>query len=185
MVNVVVEDESILLGLCQSELNITGDFLNDCNDTISAFNQVFNLGAVFKDYQCLNDGLKFFCDAIYFLCNGSTNVPSFLSEDCVQVRDDQCAPEWRSVGNLLNASLPDCSSFDEGANLTVSDIPVLPCPDNFGVFCGLCLPICGQALPFSDSAVTAYNVWQIILLIVLLTGAIITWIASIIKRKTM
>ena len=176
---------NILAGVCQFKLNKSTDLFNNCSNIASNLNHVYSLGAILQNDRCVEDGVDFFCDVIDFLCDGSTNSSLSLSEECVQIRDNQCAGEWRVVENFLNLSLPDCSSFDEGANLTVSITPQLPCPDDFGVFCGLCLPICGRTFAYSDSVVTAYNVWQIITLIIGLTGGVITLIASIVKHTTM
>ena len=172
--------------MCQSQMNDHIDSLNNCNNNyILALNYVYNLGVVFRNYQCVEDGLNFFCDAINFLCEVSTDNSSLLSEECVQIRDNQCLAEWRIVRNLFNASLPDCNTFNEGANLTVSDISSLPCPAHLDVFCGLCLPICGEQFPFNDSVETAFNAWKIILLIVSLSGGVVNLIVSIIKHKKM
>ena len=171
----------LLLDMCQSEnINL---FENCLAPEATAISTVYNIAE--RKSSCTRNGLQFFCEAISFLCDGSTNISSTLSKECVQTRDNRCAGEWRIVENFLNLSLPDCSSFDEGANLTVSNIPVLPCPDTFGVFCGsLCFPLCGEPVLAEDLA-DVYNVMMILLYVINLTGGVITLIASIIKRKTM
>ena len=168
---------------CQSKLNISVDLFSNC--TVSSLNYVYSIGVILHNDQCVEDGLEFFCNAIDFLCDGSTNNSLSLSEECIQIRDSKCATEWRIVENFVNITLPNCSNFVEGASSTVSATPQLPCPDNFGVFCGLCLPICGEISLFSDGVLTAYKVWLIIMLAISLTGGVITFIASVVKRATM
>ena len=166
---------------CQSKLNISVDLFSNC--TASSLNYVYSFGDILHNDQCVEDGLEFFCSAFDFLCDGVYSLS--LSEECSQIRDNKCATEWRIVENFVNITLLDCSSFDEGVNLTVSVTPQLPCPDDFGVFCGLCLPICGETLQYTDSVVTAYDVWLIVMLVISLIGGVITLIASIVKRATM
>ena len=137
----------------------------------------------------MENGLHFFCGAInIFFCDeflwGDGNGTLSLTEECVQIRDNQCAAEWRIVGNLFNLSLPDCI-FDDGDDLIVSDIPPLPCPDHFGIFCvSLCLPLCGE--PFlTDISSTTNSKWLTGLYVLSFIGGIMTLIASVVKRKTM
>jgi len=174
----------MLAELCQRKLNRTAELFNNCSNITSTLNYVYSLGFILHNDQCVKDGLDFFCKVINFLCDGSNSFSS-LTEECVQIRDNQCSGEWRIVDNFLNLSLLHCSSFDEGANLTESVTPQLPCPDDFGVFCGICLPLCGESLSYSDSVVTAYNASLIIMLVISFIGGMITLIASIVKHTTM
>jgi len=174
---------NVLVTMCQS---LSIDLLNDCsNEYISSLNGLYYFGTIFRNYECLEDGLNFFCDAISFFCGGPTNDSSLLGEECVQIRDNKCVAEWATVENLFNASLPDCSSFNEDSNLTIPDISTVPCPSPLRKFCGLCLLVCGNQFPFSDSVETAFYVWQIIFLIISLSGGVINLIVSIIKYENM
>ena len=179
----------MLLEACESISNeslcLTCD---DCDmSEVTALYSVYNVGAMLGNRHCTEDGLNFFCNAVSFLChdflNNNSNSTLSLSEECVQIHDNQCAAEWRIVENMFNLSLTDCSSFDDGANLTVSDAPMLPCPDDFGVFCGLCLPLCENPLP--SEVRTIYTAVTIVLFIISLIGGVIALITSIIKRKKM
>ena len=92
------------------------------------------------------------------------------------------------MGNLLaNVSIPDCSSFNDGANLTFSAVaPTLTCPDNFDVFCdAACLPVCGGVSPYSNTINTFYAVWTIAMFVICVTGGIIDFVAYYLNRKTM
>lgn len=136
-----------------------------------------------RNHQCAEDGLPFLCDAIKFLWNDGNSTST---KECVQIRDNQCAAEWRIVGNLFNLSLPDCSSFNnDGDDVTVSDVPPLPCLDHFGIFCvSLCLPLCGE--PFlTDISSTTNSKWLTGWYVLSFIGGIMTLIASVVKRKTM
>lgn len=157
-----------------------------CNTSvIVALKSVYNLGAWLLNNQCTNSGINFFCDAINLLCNENEfNSTSSLTEECVQTRDDYCAAEWRIVKNLFNTSLPDCNIFGNSDNQTTPDTPTLPCPDSFGVFCGLCLPKCGST-PYSHDVIAAYDLLSIGLCFISLTGGVICLIFSIMKRSRM
>ena len=180
-----IVSKNTLIEICQSQ---TTDVLNDCDydnlSAIIALQSVYNLGAGLGNLDCSEDGLQFFCHAINFLSDDHNGLLS-LSEECVQIRDNQCAAEWRIVKSLFNTSLPDCNSFNKSDNLTVSDISHLPCPYNFGVFCDfLCLPLCSGE-PHKGSVVAAYNIFSITLYLISIVGGIIALIVSVIKRKKM
>jgi len=180
-----IAGKNTLIEICQSHYNQTTDGLSDCEynnlSVIKSLQSVYNLGARFGNLECIEDGLQFFCHAINFL-SGDTNSLLALSEECVQIRDNQCAAEWRIVKSLFNISLPDCNSFNQSA---VSDIQHLPCPNNFGVFCDfLCLPLCSDS-PHKDGITAAYNIFSIALYLISIAGGIITLIVSVIKRKKM
>ena len=178
--------DNILVQTCLLYFNHTNAYLNECNTSaIIALQSVYNVGVKLGNNQCAEDGIYFFCNAIDLLCNEHVcNSSLSMYEECVQIRDNQCAAEWRIVKNLFNTSLPDCSYFSDGDNITILDIPTLPCPDGFGVFCGLCLPKCGKT-PYSHDVVTAYDALSIGLCLISLTGGVICLIFSILKRKRM
>ena len=108
-------------------------------DFIVGLWSIFELGT---DLPCAEDTLSFFCNATLLLCSNN-NSSVDLTEECKEVRDNECASEWRIVENFYNRPVPDCSSFIEDGNLTFSKAPSLPCPNGFDHFCGsTCLPVC-------------------------------------------
>ena len=174
----------MVIGVFQSQMD-------NCNDVqasaVTALALVYGLGVMLDNRSCIDDGVSFIFNSIDVLCN-NVNGSSMLTEECVEIRDSDCALEWRIVGNLLpNVSIPDCSSFDDGANLTFSTVaPPQTCPNNFDVFCDtFCLPVCGEASPYSDSTTDFYHVWAILMVVISLTGAITAFICFYLKRETM
>ena len=132
--------------------------------------------------QCSEAVLQFFCNAI----NAIDTDNYTLINECSKVRDDECAAEWRIAENFLNASLPDCGSFDTGANFTTARAPVLGCPDDFGVFCGsICQPLCDEISIFNDATTDAYKVLNITFHIMSLIGGVVTLLACCLRRKKM
>ena len=174
--------QNTLFELCQTKSNRSVDLFNDCSDnsTITELNLVYNTASKLHNSQCTENALSFFCNATYSLCDGDIALP--LSEECVQVRDDNCAAEWRIVDNLLNTSSLDCGSFQTAND---SFLPTLTCPDNFEVVCNsLCLPSC-DFIVHSDTDVVVYRVLLSFFFIIGLIGGVITLIASVIKREKM
>ena len=181
----------MVVGVCQSQMNYSTEALSSCNDVqaVTALALVYGLGTMLDSRSCVEDGISFFCNSIAVLC-GNVNGSSLLTEECVEIRDSNCAVEWRIVGNLLpNVSVPDCSSLDDEANLTFSAVtPPQTCPNDFDVFCNtFCLPVCGETSPqmYSDSIINFYHVWAILMVVISLTGGIVVFIAVYLKRETM
>ena len=147
---------------------------------ITELSLVYNAASKLENSQCTENALLFFCNATYSLCDGDSTLP--LSEECVQVRDDNCAAEWRIVDNLLNTSSLDCGTFQTAND---SFVPTLMCPDNFEVACNsLCLPSC-DFIVHSDTDVVVYRVLLSLFFIFSLIGGVITLVASVIKREKM
>ena len=181
----------MIVGVCQSEMNNSIETLSSCSDVqasaVSALACIYNLGVTLDSRLCVEDGLSFFCNSIAVLC-GNVNGSSMLTEQCAEICDSDCAIEWKIIGSLLpNVSIPGCSSFDDGANLTFSAVPPpQTCPNNFDVFCDtFCLPVCGEVSPYSDSITNFYNVWSILLFVISVTGGIVAFITFYLKRETM
>ena len=79
---------------------------------------------------------------------------------CVNVRDRDCALEWRLVETFLNTPVPDCTSFEMDANLTFSKSPLPSCPDQFDIFCdSICLPVCGEYASYRRGGNIFISIW--------------------------
>ena len=141
---------------------------------------VYNVANVLNNHQCTENALSFFCNATYTLCDDDSYP--LVSEECVQVRDNHCAAEWRIVDNLINSSALDCNVFQNEAD---SVVPDLKCPDNFEIACNLlCLPSC-DFTPYSSDNTIAFKVWSFFFLIASFIGGVITLIASFFNRDKM
>ena len=181
----------MLIGMCQSEMNQSVQIFSNCNDiqasAVTTLGLLINLGNVLDSRSCFEGGRSFFCNAITVLC-GTDSGSSLLNEQCVQVRDNDCVVEWRIIGSLLsNVSIPDCSSFDDGANLTFSGAALTPsCPEDFDLFCNsLCFPVCGEISPYSDSVTDFYYIWFTSMTVISIIGGIVAFIGFFFKRDTM
>ena len=143
---------------------------------------MYALSTATGNSQCGDAVLQFFSTAII-----ETNSDNHtLIMDCLRIRDDICAAEWRIAEIFVNVSLPDCGSFDEDANFVTARAPTLSCPYDFGVFCGsLCQPLCGEISIFDDTATTVYEVLNIILHTMSLIAGIVTLFACCLHKQQM
>lgn len=148
--------------------------------SINAFSSVLN------NLQCNNSALPFICNATHLLCGDGSGPIADLQEVCVEIRDNDCAVEWRALENIFSAILPDCASFALDTNITFSKAPPLICPDEFDLFCGsFCLPSCERFSQISQDAVTISNNVKIVLIALSLLGGVCTLIVCILNRKVM
>ena len=157
---------------------------SDCNKTelseLEILRPVHDLSIVLGNSRCNKAVQEFFCDAV-------TTIDNFtLIKQCLHVRDDECAAEWRIAEDFFNFSLPDCSSFDKDGNFTTKRAPILSCPDDFGIFCGsLCQPLCAELSLFNDPATVAYRVLNIICHTISVIGGVITILACCLRKRKM
>ena len=158
--------------------NLTEDCIN--SSAITSLHTVYALGSVIEQ-SCTEDALPFFCNATLFLCSESESHD--LTSMCLNVRDRDCALEWRLVETVLNTSVPDCTSFEMNSNLTFTKSPLPSCPDQFDIFCdSICLPVCGEYAPFTVGG----NFYYIFLSIwggVGIIGGIVTLIKCYFNRQ--
>lgn len=160
-------------------------FGNCTNSILLALSVVYNAAVSFRNNVCIENMLSFSCKVAYELC-GDNSSTSSLSEECVQVRDNSCAAEWRIAINILNVTLPSCSSFSDNADLVSSTIPQLMCPEQYGIFCdSMCLPLCSEFTTFDDRITAASRVWTIFFYTFAIIGGVITLIACFLTRKKM
>lgn len=183
--------QDMVVSSCQPGMNQSVEVLSSCDDiqasAVTALDFVYDVGGTLDISSCVEDAMLFFCNSTAVLC-GNDNGSSMLHEQCVQVRDNDCAVEWRIVENLLlNVSVPDCSSFDDGANLTFSEaVPAQTCPNGFDLFCNtFCLPVCGETFIFDGNITNLYFIWVILTFVICVTGGIIDFIVFYLKRKSM
>ena len=159
----------------------------ECNETdyeeLQILQPVYDLSLLFGNTQCSEGVSQLFCNAAI---DSIENDSYILTEQCLEVRDDKCAAEWRIVENIFGVPLPSCNSFNGSANFSSEKAPSLNCPDDFGTFCGsLCQPLCADISLYSNAASTAYTVLNIILHIVSTLAGVITIITCCIQRATM
>lgn len=179
----------------QTSVNITlislcneSELCSNCYDIefVELLNQilqpVYELSFALGNGQCGEAVLQFFCNVIDVIDDDG----QALFQQCLEVRDDKCAAEWRIAEIFFDVPLPSCDSFNGSSNFTFERAPVLSCPDDFGIFCGsLCQPLCARISLFNDAATVAYEVINIILHTISVVAGVITILVCCIQRKKM
>ena len=140
---------------------------------------VYNLSVVLENGQCGNTISQFYCNAI------DDDTHDLITE-CLEVRDDTCAAEWRMVESFFDLTLPSCDGFYGVNNFTSEKAQALNCPVDFGIFCGsLCQPLCAEFSLFSDAATVAYKVLKIMFHVMAIIAGVVTILACCVHRKKM
>ena len=73
---------------------------------------MYGLSVATGNDQCGEAVPQFFCNAV-----GAVGNDSY--KECLQVRDDKCAAEWRIAENFLDVPLPSCDSFNGSSNFII------------------------------------------------------------------
>ena len=168
--------------LTQNEL-----FYNIClASSLTLLQSIDAFSSVLNNEQCNNSALPFICNATRLLCGDGISLEVDIQDKCVEIRDYDCAVEWRALENIFDAPLPDCTSFTVGGNITFSIAPPLVCPDEFDKYCdSFCLPSCKRFSQVSWNAIIISNIVTISLIALSLLGGVCTLIVCILNRKNM
>ena len=130
-----------------------------------------------------------------FICHPPCDIdgsPLLVTQNqCIYIRDDVCANEWRIAMTVKQGSLlPVCEGFGGENNFSSvetveNDSEPLRCHYQFDEYCGVCLPLCGRfsqypvQIKFATRSLNIFSaIWELV-------GGIIFLIASIIRRKEM
>ena len=158
---------------------------SDCNGTeFKEFldlilQPVHDLSHLLGNVQCSEAIVQFFCNAV-----GKADSNSF--KECLMVRDNICAAEWRIVENFFNVTLISCDSFNDTVGFIFARAPILSCPEDFGIFCGsLCQPLCTEISLFNDATTVAYEVLNVILHTMSVIAGVITLVMCFVHKRKM
>ena len=139
--------------------------------------------------ECLNIIMDFLCQYFYPPCDGNGNTKFITHKQCIEIRDEVCASEWRFVMATQSGSLlPVCEIFDNNNNLSFNmkqNTSELTCHYQFEEFCGVCLPLCGTFSQYPDQVKLSELILILIGAILAITGGIIVSFAAMIRRKEM
>ena len=146
--------------------------------------QAFN--SLLHNDQCLNSAIPFYCNATQVLCDDNNTFILGLQEQCIQVRDNDCAVEWRAYEIFHNTLLLDCTSFAKDGNVTFSKAPALVCPKEFDLYCdSFCLASCEDFYQLSKNTISATNVVVAIVTFLGLLGGAFNLVVCILNRGKM
>ena len=159
---------------------------NNCSIRLTLLQSLQAFNSWLHNDQCLNSAIQFYCNATQVPCDDNNTFILGLQEQCIQVRDNDCAVEWREYENCFDTLLPNCTSFAEDGNLTLSKDAALVCPKEFDLYCdSFCLASCEDFYLLSKNTISGTNVVVVIVTILGLLGSIFTLIVCILNRRKM
>ena len=172
-----------LLDMCKES-----ELCYNCTDKIAQefhlLQLVYDFSFVTGNSQCSEVILSLVCKAVTLY--DDSDMATSLDEECLEVRDNKCAAEWRLVETFFNITLLDCNSLNDTGDISLSRAPTQSCPDDFGVLCGsICQPLCAEISLFNDAATTAYEVLNIIFHSISVVSGFVTLFACVYDRKKM
>ena len=156
--------------------------------------RLFNLTQVFPDLvseECSTVLVPWLCQYAYPPCDADGNPLLITQEQCINIRDDVCANEWRLVMVTDLASiLPDCEGFDKEFDVEVnSSLPnvskPIRCHNQFTKFCKICVPSCGSFSQYPDHIVVLDSAFEILTGALAISGEIVFIVAAVVRRKQM
>ena len=158
---------------------------NTCStNSLASLQSLQSIASVLNNMKCQNSSIPFFCNATQVLCGEQNTFIEGLEEMCVQIRDNDCAVEWRAYEMIFDGFLPDCTSFAKDGSLKYSMAQALVCPKEFNLYCGsFCLPSCKNFSEYPTDAIIAEKILKIMLLVIGLLGGAFNLIACILKRR--
>ena len=168
----------------QSHNNITEQQVLDFLNLLQGFS-----GLVSE--ECSAAVMPFICQYAYPPCDGDGSPLLITQEQCVNIRDEVCANEWRiAMATDQGSLLPVCEAFDNdedvSSSVTASNASeTLRCHYQFREYCGICLPLCGAFSQYPDHVKIAEKSVIILSAVLALIGGIVVIIASIRRRNTM
>ena len=173
-------------GICNTyltSLTDTDDILIAQSTNAVTEGQVVELFEIVKSFsnliseECTNVVLHFVCQYVYPPCDGNGSALTITNEQCVNIRDEVCAQEWRIILNTeYRTLLPDCEAKNESEPLK--------CHHHFKEYCSICLPVCGEYSLTSDEDNKIEKVVLILFGTFGLVGGIIVLVVAIVRRKT-
>jgi len=140
--------------------------------------------------KCSVAVMPFICQYVYPPCDDNGSPLLITEEQCVNIRDDVCANEWRiAMATELGTLLPTCEAFESGSDSTSvvvrNDSDSLQCHYQFRNYCGVCIPLCGTFSQYPDQVKFTERGFIILSTVLAIIGGTMMFIAAIIRRKQM
>ena len=141
--------------------------------------------------ECSMVIMPFLCQFIYPPCDGNGNAKLITQEQCINIRDEVCASEWRfAMATDLGSLLPVCEAINANHSISTSfteklSAPLKKCHHQFKEFCGLCLPLCASFSQYTDQVRVNEDIIIITSGIFAVIGGAIMLIVAAIRRKEM
>ena len=159
---------------------------NHCSIRLTLLQSLQAFNSWLHNDQCLNSAIQFYCNATQVPCDDNNTFILGLQEQCIQVRDNDCAVEWRAYEIFHNTLLLDCTSFAKDGNVTFSKAPALVCPKEFDLYCdSFCLASCEDFYQLSTDAISVANIVITIVIFLGLLGGVFNLIVCTLNKGKM
>jgi len=137
--------------------------------------------------ECSSTLIAFVCQHAFPPCDGDGSPLLLTQEQCINIRDDVCANEWRIImATEHSLLLPFCEALENPSSSVTRNVSEpFKCHYHFKKYCGLCFPLCRTFPQYSEESIKFGTVTLIGYMSLSLSGAAILLIAVIVKRKTM
>jgi len=154
--------------------------------------QLFSTQGLIRS-RCYKEIKPFLCHYIYPPCIDD-EATIITEQNCTIVRDTVCDVEWSLAITLgLSSLLPVCENLksDETSNdlssinTGVRNVSTIACHEQFGSYCGFCLPLCGEFVMFNEKTSDRVDVVLVISAILAISGGIVVCIFAVVRRKAL
>ena len=165
------------------------DSIHD-EEQLSRFSEFLEQYSSLISEECSVAVMPFICQYAFPPCDGEGSPLLITQEQCINIRDDVCANEWRiTMATELGTLLPNCEAFESEDNsssvATRNDLDPLQCHYQFRNYCGVCIPLCGTFSQYPDQVKFTERGFIIFSAVLALIGGTLMFIAAIIRRKQM
>lgn len=141
---------------------------------------------------CRQIAIPFLCQYVYPPCVNDTSYKLITAEQCIHVRDRECATEWLLIESIVPGLLPSCEIFNDdmpdrdNSRFKQNKYNESFCTDQFITYCNkLCVPSC-KRFSQHDKAATSYRkAIDIIAITAALIGGILFTIIVVVRRKNL
>ena len=138
--------------------------------------------------ECSVVVMPFVCQYVYPPCDGNGNAKFITQEECINIRDEVCVPEWRfAMAMNLGSLLPVCEvNINNSISLIEEEVVTISkCHYQFKEFCGVCLPLCATFSQYTDRVRINEDIVLITSIILTVIGGIVVLTVAAIRRKKM
>lgn len=121
--NELSQQQSCFSGLETNEILISPDVNQEVGEN-TAISLLRGLQLLSPSQKCMVAIKPFMCLYLFGLCDVKNQLHQISQADCVRIRDELCAEQWKTATMILGEGvLPDCSAYD-GHDIQCSGIVI-------------------------------------------------------------
>jgi len=136
--------------------------------------------------SCIEASKPFICQYVFPTCDNNGDYELVTEDQCLYVQNEACPMEWLLAMSLFPNLIPDCRLLNSsGGYGIVLDNSSIQCPDNFKLFCDLCLPLCSSFSQYDNATTNIRRIVDVSAAITAIIGGALLIILSVIRRNKM